>query len=357
MLSNIIYCGIAMQSSAFATFFWISFFLLFASSIQPNAATAQDDESIRKVGQLQPEPNAISNFIRRIYHANNGDLWLGTNGNGVARHSEKGLEYFSQKKGFAGLAVRAIAEDSNNNIWFGTEKGVSRFDGNSFTNFTQQDGLPHDDVWCLEIDKKGKLWVGTFQGVCVFDGTTFRKFDLPESESDPFRGVSSKRIVHSIMQDSKGRMWFGNNSGAWIWDGKSLKNLSEDDGLCNNAVNDILEDRDGNFWFATHHNGVCRWDRETFVHFSSSDGVKGTEAWSLFEDKAGNIWFPIENAGLYRFNGESIDNFHAKEGLLTNAVQCIHEDRGRNLWIGGWRGLFRMRGESIVPVTKNGPWK
>jgi ligand-binding sensor domain-containing protein len=56
-------------------------------------------------------------------------------------------------------------------------------------------------------------------------------------------------------------MWFATNGGAYVYDGKSLTNISEKDGLCHNSLNDILEDKEGNFWFATHHNGVCHLAR------------------------------------------------------------------------------------------------
>ena len=104
------------------------------------------------------------------------------------------------------------------------------------------------------------------------------------------------------MEDRKGQLWFGTNGGAYIYDPASggLTNISEKDGLCNNAVNDILEDKNGNIWFATHHKGVCRLDETSFTHITSEDGVYGTEAWSLYEDKSGNIWFPVEQFGVYR---------------------------------------------------------
>ncbi|AVP98555.1 hypothetical protein C7S18_15780 [Ahniella affigens] len=74
-------------------------------------------------------------------------------------------------------------------------------------------------------------------------------------------------------------------------------------------------------------------------------------------DRAGDIWFPIENAGLYRFNGKTFQNYGEAEGLTTNAVQDTYQDRDGRLWFGGWRGLFRLTGETIVPVTRNGPWR
>jgi ligand-binding sensor domain-containing protein len=304
----------------------------------------------------QPDPQRISDYIRRIFQDKNGHLWFGTNGDGVCRYDGKTLEYFSIQQGFGGVAVRAIVEDQSGDLLFGTEQGVTRYDGKSFTNYTEKDGLASSDVWSIAVDNKGLVWVGTLEGVSRFDGTSFTPFELPASEPDPLRGVTSAKIVHAILQDSHGKMWFATNGGAYIYDGKSLSNISEKDGLCHNSLNDIFEDKNGNIWFATHHNGVCRWDGKSFEHFTEAAGVIGTEAWKLYLDRSGNVWFPIEHSGIYRYDGKSFTNFNRKDGLNSAAIQCFMEDRQGRIWIGGVFGLFRYDGNSIFPVTKNGPW-
>ena len=34
-----------------------------------------------------------------------------------------------------------------------------------------------------------------------------------------------------------------------------------------------------------------------------------------------------------------------------------HQDRSGRLWRGGWQGLFRYDGETIIRVGKDGPWE
>lgn len=174
------------------------------------------------------------------------------------------------------------------------------------------------------------------------------------------------------MEDSHGKISFGTNGGAYIYDaslpggqGGALTNISTKDGLPDNNVNDILEDKDGNIWFATHYKGVCYWDGTSFTKMPTKERDSGTEVWSLYEDNSGSIWFPIEGFGVYRFDGESLTNFHEKDGLASGAIQCIFEDREGRLWLGGWMGLFRYdspasprtAGKSFFSVTKYGPWQ
>lgn len=306
-----------------------------------------------------PENLQLSKFIRRIHEDQRENLWFGTNGDGVIRYNGDTVVYFNPQNGFAGLAVRGIVEDKDGIIWFGTESGLSKYDPvkvGGFTNYREEDGLINNDIWSLYLDDKGTIWIGTLEGVSRFDGKEFSTFELPETEPDYSRGVTSSRIVHSIMQDSKGKMWFGTNGGAFVFDGQIITNISTKNGLCHDVVNDILEDRQGNFWFATHHRGVCRWDGETFTQFDSTDGVGGTEIWSLFEDSQGNIWFPSEGYGVYSFYGEGFARFHYQEGMTSNAIQCIFEDSKGIIWCGGYQGLFRLNQFKFIPVGKNGPW-
>jgi ligand-binding sensor domain-containing protein len=306
---------------------------------------------------ISPDPDLeISKFVRRIFQDKSGNLWFGTNGDGVARYNGESLDYFSIQEGFGGLAVRGIVADKEGNIWFGTERGLTKYDGASFINYTEKDGLINNDVWSIAIDRNGIIWIATLQGLSRFNGKAFSDFILPAAAPDYNRGVTSAKIVHSIMEDSKGKMWFGTSEGAYVYDGVSLTNISEKDGLCNNAVNDILEDKKGNIWFATHYKGVCFWDGASFTQIATKERASGTEAWSLYEDKFGQIWFPIENFGVYRYHTNSLINFNEKDGLASTAIQCIFEDKEGRLWLGGYMGLFRYDGISFYNVGKNGPW-
>ncbi|MCB9917385.1 MAG: hypothetical protein H6832_03185 [Planctomycetes bacterium] len=314
----------------------------------------------------------LSEFVRRIHQDRAGNLWFGTNGDGVFRHDGKTLKHFGVKNGFGSSeghgdpAVRAIVEDASGNLWFGTSCGVTRYDGTTFRNYTADDGLQSPDVWSLCLDRDSVLWVGTYGGACRLDPVTgkFTSFWLPPAAAvDPKRGVSSTTIIHAILADSRGGLWFAQSTaGVYRYDGTKLTHYSEQDGLTDGSVNDILEDRHGNFWFATHHGGICRFDGTSFVDIMKSAGVEASagignnEVWDLYEDSKGDLWFPIKRVGVYRYDGERATKFDESNGLASNAVQCTFEDRAGRIWFGGYRGLSRLDGTNIVLVKRDGPW-
>lgn len=304
-----------------------------------------------------PAPDAVSAYVRRIFQDSKGNLWIGTNSDGVARYNGDTLEYFSVDKGLGGRAVRGIVEDHHGDVWFGTSGGLTKFDGTSFTNFTMKDGLIGEDVWYLMIDSKRTMWIGADRGFSRYDGNTFTSSTLPASQSaDGGLTFYSPRVM-CITEDSNGDMWFAAEGvGAYMYDDKSFRQFTDKDGLSDNNVSCILEDRRGTIWFSTMWGGVNTFDGRTFTNLTKRDYPSGIEVWNLYEDREGNIWFPGEGAGLFRYDGKTLTKFNHEQGLDSRAIQCTHQDRAGRLWAGGYLGLYRLDGESFVKVSKNGPW-
>lgn len=55
------------------------------------------------------------------------------------------------------------------------------------------------------------------------------------------------------------------------YDGKTFKNFTTKNGLINDSVKSILEDKNGNIWFGTRGFGLSRYDGKTFTTFSQNE--------------------------------------------------------------------------------------
>lgn len=307
----------------------------------------------------------VGGYVRRIFEDKKGNLWFGTNGEGIARFNGKELSYFSTFNGLSGSQVTAILEDAGGSIWCATQGGISRFGDKGITNYTVNDGLADNWVWSLYQDSKGTIWAGTLGGVCRFDGTKFTQFLLPDTKVvNPQPDLALSR-VSSIAEDKTGTLWFGTDGGGvYSYNGAEFTNFTTSDGLCDNNITSILKDRKGNTWFGSMNGGLSRFDGTSFTSFNQKDGIIGNnEVWNIYEDKAGNIWFSSEGFGVYRFDpsaslkagGKAFTNFGEKEGLGIKAVQTIYEDSKGRLWIGGGGGLYRFDGkDTFFNVTREG---
>ena len=328
--------------------------------------SVQDALHLPQTRDVQPRPTSlvidvdpaaeIGGVVRAVFEDSRGTLWIGGECDLFRNDGTTLTNYDITDDLGRGVTIMKIVEDKAGIIWCGTSGGITRIDGKSFKIYSDKDGLISGDVWSMAVDASGVVWIGTIEGVCRFDGKTFSPFPLPEALPDPTRGVTSGKFVHCITVDRKGRVWFGTNGGAYVYDGRTLKNISERDGLPNNAVSNILEDKSGNIWFGTVHGGISRFDGMDFTNFTQQGVVEGKEIWCIHEGRSGNMWFSAKQSPMYRYDGNAFTKLREQDEITSLAFTILEDSSGR-LWLSGPNGLFRHDGESFVRVTKDGPWR
>lgn len=213
--------------------------------------------------------------------------------------------------------VRNVRQDRNGNILIAASwGGVFRYDGKSFTNLTYNKIEPHR-FWDVLEDRKGNLWFATTDsGVYKYDGKTFQHFTTREGLAD--------NLVMSIYEDKAGHIWFG----ASRYDGKSFRNFTAKDGFPSNNIRLLLEDRTGKLWFGAQGENMFVYDGKTFTVLKDKDGKAFNNVWSIIEDKKGNIWFG-DVAGLWRYDGSTFTK------VSQRGAYGIIEDKKGNIWTTG----------------------
>jgi ligand-binding sensor domain-containing protein len=159
-------------------------------------------------------------------------------------------------------------------------------------------------------------------------------------------------IVQCMLKDKAGNLWFGmtGGNGVFRYDGKVFINFTTKDGLCNNDVGAILEDKTGKLWFCTD-GGICRYDGKTFTDFKMEEGLFSSTIFCIMEDKTGNIWFGTEG-GVLRHDGKTFSRF-----LSSQVIKCILEDKTGHIWAGSWSngGVYRSDNQPITDfINQNG---
>ncbi|TDO23815.1 ligand-binding sensor domain-containing protein [Pedobacter duraquae] len=209
--------------------------------------------------------------------------------------------------------------------------GIFRYDGRSFTNLTSNIGARR--FWNVLEDRQGNVWCATTEsGVYCYNGASVRHFTTKE-------GLPNNSVM-SIYEDRAGTIWFGTRGGASRYDGKSFQNLTTKEGLSNNGVHTILEDKNGKFWFGTG-GAACSYDGKTFTVFRNNEGKTFNNVWSIIEDRKGNIWFGASitdyktgdtlfiSPGLWRYDGNRFTK------VTERAASAIMEDTKGNIWTTG----------------------
>jgi streptogramin lyase len=101
------------------------------------------------------------------------------------------------------------------------------------------------------------------------------------------------------------------------------------------------------------------WDGETITAFPDVPGLTENEVYSVLEDRDGNIWMCATGHGVYRYDGINFEVFTQIQPENPNfrfGCNSIYEDRKGRLWFGFAGGLYRLDGDTLVNVTRGGPW-
>jgi hypothetical protein len=209
-------------------------------------AKDQNSYNFSSFGKLQ---GLINETIHSLLRDTNGNLWIGTYGGGVSKYDGVSFTHFTEKEGLGNNVVVTILEDKNKNLWFGTlGGGVCKYDGKTFTHFTEKEGLGSNFVNSIIEDKGGNVWIGTSDaGVTKYDPDD-RRQNVSESQTED----------HQSSQPTFTR-------------------FTENEGLSNNGVWNITEDKQGNLWFATGGGGMCKYDGKSFTHFTGKENISAQD--------------------------------------------------------------------------------
>lgn len=107
------------------------------------------------------------NYIISLEVDEDGVVWCGTWGGGLARFDGERWTNYSTAQGLPGNHIFMLHRDQTGNLWVGTSKGLSRFDRRSgqVNTLTVADGLYADNVFSMTHAADGAVWVGSFGGV------------------------------------------------------------------------------------------------------------------------------------------------------------------------------------------------
>ncbi len=303
------------------------------------------------------DPASLSdNIVYSAYRDHEGGLWIGTMYGGVDYLPQND---FTFRKYLSGRAentlssprVRELAEDQNGNLWIGTEDaGINIL--STATHAISRLTLPptdgNADITVAISSFDGKTYCNFHKkGMAITDGKGRMEYHSYEEMNIGKSGCS----VYSLHMDSQGTLWAGSDQGIFCAPKGSL-HFAPVPELQGMWVFDILQEKDGTFWFATMGKGVYKYHPKTkaLKHYTIDSAPEGhaissNAVSSLMQDSKGNIWLSTDRGGLCRYNHKTDDftRFSIEEGLPDNTVYKVLEDEEGYLWFGTNRGLVRFK--------------
>lgn len=209
-------------------------------------------------------PNNIGSFIYSMTQDEAGDIYLGTEKDGLYIYTTdwqlKAHYPPDPDKGFPQATILTLLSDDNGYIWMGLEEnGVCVYDKKTgtFQNYNQSNsGLKHNSVRSLIHYNDKQIGVGTFGGLHFIDKQNHTISPATVSLSEDGGGLSHYSI-HSLLLDKDQTLWVGTYSAGVNYYSPYSNYISY---IAGNSVNGIIgkgqEDKNGNMWFATEGSGL-----------------------------------------------------------------------------------------------------
>jgi ligand-binding sensor domain-containing protein len=101
----------------------------------------------------------------------------------------------------------------------------------------------------------------------------------------------------------------------------------------------------------TEGGGLSKYSGKTFTHFTVTEGLSDNTVRSILEDKNGDLWFGTWQGGANKYDGKSFTHLTRKQGLQADAVVCMLEDKKGNIWFGNYYGVSKYDGK-ISPILR-----
>ena len=293
--------------------------------------------------------------------------------------------------------VRAVAQDADGAMWFGTDGGLAKYDGRR-TEAVAVEGLMSKRVFALKLDEDGALWVGTEAGAWRLSNGEFRAIS-----------ETTGKVIKSIITPERGRAILASEDGL-IFDCRTntdnslnvkiipeqpltaieferpgplnLTSLALKDNVLyvgtltrsvlaieGNSVaeiqsrprpffvNTIEADSQGRLWYGAK----AKADDSGLYEAGDPSRPKkigtglGTVA-ALRAGATGDMWVGTDGRGVFHYDASAhlIERFTFEEtagGLRSDHVYAIFVDREEVVWFGTDRGVCRY--DAHAPKVEN----
>jgi ligand-binding sensor domain-containing protein len=229
------------------------------------------------------EEDMISEKVLKLMLDQNGVVWAATEYGISYQQGDEWID-LTKKQGLCGTTVYDMKLDPDGRIWAYTRNNL-RFSGiNLIENGkcipydrhkTSLKGTIEQLIW-----NNGEIIAFASDGVSLYDkSNTWEQFGKAE-------GLSESKF-YKIVQDEAGHIWLASNKSLYKYNEGSWLPLKEPEEW---EVLTMMVDKTGAVWVGTDKKGMYKYKAGVWTQYSIGNGLIDNEVNEIFEDKKGNVW-------------------------------------------------------------------
>ena len=285
---------------------------------------------------LTQPANLTGSVHRSSYEDKEGNLWVGTDGAGLFRLRQRGVQAHGEEAGLTHPVVLSVHGGEAGPVRIAVHgAGVWEFDGARFQHVVRDPNLDGGQLaWSVWTQLNGAMWVGTY-------GQGLLRVPAGSGSVDKYLPVTHPGVLggpqFALHIDKSGRVWCGGPEGLSCLEGDHFRLWSVTNGLPDNLVRAIASDGAAGVWVGGPK-GLARVSDTAVKVFTRADGMAHDTVRALFAESDGTLW--IGGGGLTRLKAGKFSAIRAADGLPVETIKSVLADDIGGLWWGTPHGIF-----------------
>ena len=326
---------------------------LFRAGIEEGKLKVVPDEAVESIAPVH----------ELYYHAVSRQLFVGNYKEGILIYDMGGTGKIISCQFPNHVEINQIAALNAHELLVATGgKGVYKLDVNTYmsepyitADYSSYNGMNGNNINDVYVDEEDRIWLANYPTGITIRNNRYGSYDLIRHSLGNTRSLVNDQ-VHDVVEDSDGDLWFATSNGISFYqtDTKEWRSFFSSFDPVPNDENHIFlalcEVSPGVMWAGGYTSGIYKIEKKkgfkvTYISPAAIAGVRPDQyIYDIKKDSGGDIW----SGGYYHLKRINLDTKNVRLYPGVSSITTIQEKDDRLMWIGTRMGLYLLDKESGV---------
>ena len=241
-------------------------------------------------------------------------------------------------------------------------KGVYKLDVNSCksepyitADYSSYNGMNGNNINDIYVDEEERIWLANYPTGITIRNNRYGSYDLIKHSLGNNRSLVNDQ-VHDVMEDSDGDLWFATSNGIsfyqtdrreWRSFFSSFDPVPDDE---NHIFLALCEVSPGVIWAGGFTSGIYKIEKKkgfkiSYLSPAAIAGIRPDQyIFDIKKDSSGDVW----SGGYYHLKCINLETKSVRLYPGVSSITTILEKNARQMWIGTRMGLYQLDKQSGV---------
>ena len=318
-------------------------------------------------GKLKVVPDEALESIAPVhelyYHAVSKQLFVGNYKEGILIYDMGGTGKIISCQFPNHVEVNQIVALNAHELLVATGgKGVYKLDVNTYisepyitADYSSYNGMNGNNINDVYVDEEERIWLANYPTGITIRNNRYGSYDLIRHSLGNTRSLVNDQ-VHDVVEDSDGDLWFATSNGISFYqtDTKEWRSFFSSFDPVPNDENHIFlalcEVSPGVMWAGGYTSGIYKIEKKkgfkvTYLSPAAIAGIRPDQyIYDIKKDSGGDIW----SGGYYHLKRINLETKNVRLYPGVSSITTIQEKDDRLMWIGTRMGLYLLDKESGI---------